>query len=343
MSFDSPGGLTLANTPQLVFLAFDGAITTTNIANYTAILKNRLNPNGCPISMTFFAFHQFNDYNLTHSLYYKGQEIATHSVSHTTPASDWADKTTQQWTDEIGGMQQALVKFANIPKAAIRGAKSPFLQSSGDANFQATKNVGMLYDVSYPSTKYTNPPIWPYTLDQGFQHDCTIPPCPSSKYPGIWTIPMIAVTDPDGIQNSMIDAYPRPANQADAYNYLRNNFLRHYQSNKAPFGIHLTANSWFQTTTYNLAAYLQFLDYLGTLDDVYIVSMGKAIDWMRNPVPLSQVPQVFSCPYVAPSACSPRNCYYDGGSSPVGDVVMMSCVTCPDLYPWTGNPLGTIA
>jgi len=39
---------------------------------------------------------------------------------HTTPASDWAEKTTQQWTDEIGGMQQALVKFANIPKAAIR-------------------------------------------------------------------------------------------------------------------------------------------------------------------------------------------------------------------------------
>jgi hypothetical protein len=31
----------------------------------------------------------------------------------------------------------------------------------------------------------------------------------------------------------------------------------------------------FQTTSYNLAAYLQFLDYLGTLDDVYIVSMGK--------------------------------------------------------------------
>ena len=66
---------------QLVFLAFDGAITTTNIANYSAILKNRLNPNGCPISMTFFAFHQFNDYNLTHGLYYKGQEIATHSIS----------------------------------------------------------------------------------------------------------------------------------------------------------------------------------------------------------------------------------------------------------------------
>ena len=63
---------------------------------------------------------------------------------------------------------------------------------------------------------------------------------------------------------------------------------------------------------------------------------------MKNPVPLSQVPSVFSCPYMPPSTCNPRNCYYDGGSSPVGEVVMMSCVSCPDLYPWTGNPLGNI-
>ena len=69
----------------------------------------------------------------------------------------------------------------------------------------------------------------------------------------------------------------RPSSQAEAYNYLRDNFQRHYTSNKAPFGVYLQANAWFQTTTYNLAAYLQFLDYLGTLDDVYIVSLGKVI------------------------------------------------------------------
>ena len=56
---------------------------------------------------------------------------------------------------------------------------------------------------------------------------------------------------------------------------MRSNFLRHYQSNKAPFGVYLQANAWFQAASYNFAAYLQFLDYIGTLDDVYIVSMGK--------------------------------------------------------------------
>jgi hypothetical protein len=63
-------------------LAFDGAITTTNYDNYTyLIFQNTTNPNGCPIGMTFFVFHEYNDYTLTHSLYFKGNEISTHSMS----------------------------------------------------------------------------------------------------------------------------------------------------------------------------------------------------------------------------------------------------------------------
>jgi hypothetical protein len=54
----------------------------------------------------------------------------------------------------------------------LQGARAPFLQSSGDATFTAMKNLGMFYDCSFPETSVnrTNPPIWPYTLDQGFQH-----------------------------------------------------------------------------------------------------------------------------------------------------------------------------
>ncbi len=52
----------------------------------------------------------------------------------------------------------------------LQGARAPFLQSSGDATFTAMKNLGMFYDCSFPTTENTNPPVWPYTLDQGFQH-----------------------------------------------------------------------------------------------------------------------------------------------------------------------------
>jgi hypothetical protein len=62
-------------------LAFDGAIMATNYMDYTYLLNNSINPNGCPIEMTFFVYHEYNDYTLTHSLYFRRQEIATHSMS----------------------------------------------------------------------------------------------------------------------------------------------------------------------------------------------------------------------------------------------------------------------
>jgi hypothetical protein len=40
--------------------------------------------------------------------------------SHLTPAATWANKSVAEWTDEIGGIQEALAKFANIPKTSIR-------------------------------------------------------------------------------------------------------------------------------------------------------------------------------------------------------------------------------
>ena len=55
------------------------------------------------------------------------------------------------------------------------------------------------------------------------------------------------------------------------------NFYRHYNTSRAPFGIYLNANGWFNqpATAFRLAGYLQFLDKLKKMDDVYIVSIGK--------------------------------------------------------------------
>lgn len=77
MSTSSP----VSAPPQLVFLTFDDAITSFNYNNYTHILGNRVNPNKCPISMTFYVTHKSNDYTYTHDLYFKGNEIAVKSVS----------------------------------------------------------------------------------------------------------------------------------------------------------------------------------------------------------------------------------------------------------------------
>ncbi len=66
----------------MVILSFDGAITKAAMTNLTSLINHGLlNPNGCPISMSFYIFHEFNDYNLTNYLYNKGQEIGVHSLT----------------------------------------------------------------------------------------------------------------------------------------------------------------------------------------------------------------------------------------------------------------------
>lgn len=90
---------------------------------------------------------------------------------------------------------------------------------------------GFLYDASIPylRTSPQNPPIYPYTLDWGLRTPCTIPPCPSGFYKGLWTIPMNMLysmrASGTGSQNlvcSMVDGcVPAPTTENDTFEYLK--------------------------------------------------------------------------------------------------------------------------
>lgn len=99
-------------------------------------------------------------------------------------------------------MRELIANFAEIPAADIVGVRLPFLQSSGNATFEAMADQGFLYDSSTPTRLYTSPPLFPYTLDGGYQHDCQIEPCPEGRYPGLWVVPLVnqahAGEDKDG-------------------------------------------------------------------------------------------------------------------------------------------------
>jgi len=344
MGSDIPGGLTPADTPQFVFLTFDDAITSSNYNNYTAILGNRKNPNGCPFTMTFYVHHPDNDYVYTHDLYFRGNEMASKSLSNKQPSTLWADMTIDENIEEMGGMRQAISTFANIPHNSVQGWRAPFLQTSGDSMLESLSLLGMTYDNSYTTKSYTNPPIWPYTLDFGFRQDCQTTPCPTAnnKYPGLWIVPMVVLEASSGNQCNMADACtPAPTDAASTYDYLKTNFDRFYtSSSRAPLGIYLHS-AWFQSTGYRLTGYLNFLDYLDSLNDVYVVSVGKALEWMRSPSPLASAgsSSALSCPNVSPTTCNARNCYYVDEVTGQ-DIFMRSCVACPPSYPWVGNPLG---
>ena len=65
----------------------------------------------------------------------------------------------------------------------------------------------------------------------------------------------------------------RPDDAQGEFDYLLSNFLR-YNATRSPFSIYAHAY-WFRDYPYTLDGYLQFIDYLSTLDDVYFVTVSK--------------------------------------------------------------------
>lgn len=76
------GELPLEEVPQIVLMTFDDAVNDLNTHYYSELFENgRVNPNGCPISATFYVSHEWTDYGQVQSLYADGHELASHTVS----------------------------------------------------------------------------------------------------------------------------------------------------------------------------------------------------------------------------------------------------------------------
>lgn len=77
-----PGNLSAEVTPQIIMLTFDDAVNGGNIDVIEKLFSpSRMNPNGCPVTGTFFLANPWTDYKLVRNLSQKGHEIASHSLT----------------------------------------------------------------------------------------------------------------------------------------------------------------------------------------------------------------------------------------------------------------------
>lgn len=113
-----------------MYLTFDDAVTQLN-NEYYKFFDGKRNPDGCPISATFFIAHEYCDYTIVHDLYEKGHEIALHSITHTTNTEYWKTASVDLLKKEFGGERDLVAYFANIPAKDIVGLRMPFLQMDG--------------------------------------------------------------------------------------------------------------------------------------------------------------------------------------------------------------------
>lgn len=82
VSRDKTGDMPVDKIPQMVLLTFDDSVNDLNKGLYADLFeKGRVNPNGCPISATFYVSHEWTDYSQVQNLYSAGHEMASHTVS----------------------------------------------------------------------------------------------------------------------------------------------------------------------------------------------------------------------------------------------------------------------
>jgi len=347
----TPGGqLEGPNIPQIVYFSFDDAVTVTNYPVYEEIFFDRLNPNGASVGLTFFVSHEYSNYSLVNELHRRGHEIALHSITHLPDTVYWANLNATMWEEEIVQQRTQLSRFSQLPEADIKGIRVPFLMMGGNTMYSAFQASGFEWDCTRGSSNQRFPGIWPYTNDYRSIQDCPVGVCPDAAFPGFWTVPMINLLGDDTSPCGMVDeCTPVPMTQAQTYNLLKKNFDVQYEytngGNRAPFGV-FTHAAWIvgpddrPEFAQRKAGFIQFLDYLGTLNDVYLVTVSEALEWVRNPTAVSDIatfPPWLDAPPVDTTCPFPRNCRY---SNETWERYMSSCIPCPAGYPWIQNHLG---
>jgi len=117
---------------------------------------------------------------------------------------------------------------------------------------------------------------------------------------------------------------------------LIKNFNRHYKSNRAPFSLYYHS-AWFNTL-HHKKGFVKFLDEILQHKDVYMVTTWQAIQWVRQPTPLSKLMdfEPFQCKKAKPvEECTrPKACNV---SSKQGSRTLRTCQECPAFYPWIGS------
>jgi peptidoglycan/xylan/chitin deacetylase (PgdA/CDA1 family) len=302
----TPNGMERSTIPQIVMFTFDDAMTGQVYDFYKKLFPiDRLNPNGCPVSVTFFLSHNYTDYNLVKQMYQQGHEMASHSITHRTPTTWWAQATYDQLLAEFNGQRDNIAQKAAIPKSEVRGLRVPFLEIGGDNQFKMMTDIGFEYDSTFTIPKDKDGGIWPFTLDSvdSYPKFCKRADknCPTKKWEGIWEIPLNVWEFRNGRQCAMVDSC-RPADKEEALAYLWQNFNHHYNRNRSPFGVNMHA-SWF-FYPHNFEAMKEFVADLVDMDDVYIVTAHQALQWMKDPHTIEEVkiwqPWLRSC-YIAAS------------------------------------------
>lgn len=313
-----PGNLASASTPQFMLITFDDCITPGSERYVRSVFDGSLrNPDGRPVPLTYFLSLENcpatgdgvweTDSTLVKARYNAGDEMAvhtrTHQTSHTTSYATW-----------VAEMKAVRAYFQKLRFGADagRGYRSPYLVNN-PAQFQALKDLGFLYDSTVLESPWWSPVsdqglgkyTWPFTYDQ---YNVNAKPqfcedwwdengCPTQAIPGLWQIPLYYYVRGNEDNATFLGAmdighvdysgYPSTISGNALLTVLRNHINARLGGNRAPLNLYFHANGFSNAT--RVSNYKQFIGEQLRRGDVWAVTMQGLIEWMKAPVPNSQM------------------------------------------------------
>ena len=286
------------NPPQFILVTFDDGVNSQIFPTALGLFSNRKNPNGCQPGGTFFAQATYTDPYLLTQWYAAGHEVGDHSFTHGIPVTASNPSPFAGNKTEILGTLNWMHQYGGIPAGKIRGVRFPYRNYTAQS-LTDVRSWGFTYDSSMSVGVGGDTSIWPYTLDYGVVSECTdrtnLPQLCGKplSIKGLWEIPMYQTSSPQGVH--LMDVYnDYGLTSAQTTSTLLTNFQQHYSGSRAPFGVYTHPN-WMTAAVNpasgaaNLKAVSDFLDKAMANPDVWMVTGSQLIEYMKNPVPASQL------------------------------------------------------
>ena len=300
--------LPVEQTPQFVVFTHDDSTAGLSTGLMQSAVGDNKNPNGCRLPVTYFTMQGYSDCDIIKQRWQDGDEIAGHTVTHEAMGPNYTE--TEQ---EIVGQRNWLINECGIPAEDVVGHRSPYLVNN-PKHREALAKGGFLYDSTinehWPDSRLPgsepnsqspngNSRLWPYTLDNGIPQNCawTGNLCKDTeRYKRLWEVP---------VWNIQTDFYPDNAYAMDpcdmskipcnVYNLMKSNFELAYNGNRAP--VPLYVHSPWLAEPKNMKDVQKFITWARKEhpNDVYFVTMHQLIQWLENPVPLSQMDEWLGC------------------------------------------------
>lgn len=266
----------------MITLTFNGAINIDNIDLYEDIFKpERINTNGCSIRGTFFVSHKYTNYSAVQELHRRGHEIGVFSITHKDDPKYWTDGTYDDWTAEMSGARLIIERLANITDNSIVGLRAPYLRVGGNTQFYMMEDQEFGYDASI-TAPLGRVPIWPYTLQYRMPHKCNgnAQNCPSKSHK-VWEMVMNELDrrdDPSFDESlpgcHMVDSCSNIQTGEQFARLLRHNYKRHFDTNRAPLGLHFHA-SWLKSKKEFKDELIKWIQEVSAKQDTYFVTMTQ--------------------------------------------------------------------